>query len=137
MNPITGNPVFLFLKETFTRLITKSPLFFRIWNLILGILIFITGLPTFLVYFDISIPSEWKLLMDKHVARAAIAVLLMSMLSAQSKTVAVTKEGEAVKQTNPDLLPFTAQIENKKAADKPVIDHQVIAKVDEVPKQDL
>lgn len=136
MNPITENPVFLFLKETLNRFFTKSPLFFRIWNFILGALIIVTGLPTFLVYFDLGVPQAWRVLMDKHVARAAIAVLVMSMLSAQSKTTGVTKDGEAVKQTNPNLLPFTAQNENKKAVDQPVISHEIIEKVAEQEKKD-
>lgn len=136
MNPITENPVFLFLKETLNRFFTESPLFFRIWNFILGALIIVTGLPTFLVYFNVGIPEALKVFMDKHVARAAIAVLLMSMLSAQSKTTGVTKEGEAVKQTNPNKLPFTANNENKKAVDQPVISHEVIEKIAEQEKKD-
>lgn len=130
MNPIT-NPLILFLQELFLRFKTKSPKFFKIWQLISGAATIICGLPEALEYFHITPPDVMLSLMNKTISRIASGLFIMSMLSTQSKTVGVTKEGAALKQTNPDLLPFTSQIENKKAADKPVIGIEVVNKVDE------
>lgn len=134
MNPNT-NPLLLFLKELFLRFKTQSPLFFRIWQWISGALVVITGVPGALQWLGIPIPDAWDAVMQKTVAKVSIGILFMSFMSSQSKTVGVTQDGQAVKQTNPNLLPFTSMLENKKAVDQPVISTEVIEKVAEQEKK--
>lgn len=134
MNPDT-NPLVLFLRELFFRFKTKSPKFFKVWQIITGALMLITGVPGVLELLTIPVPDVWNAVMQKTIAKVAAGMFFMSLISTQSKTIGVTKDGQAVKQTNPNLLPFTSMLENKIAASQPVISTEVIEKVAEQEKK--
>ena len=104
-----------FFQETLNRLFTKSPKFYKIWQLISSALLLISGVPYLLVQLGIVLPEPFATLASKAVTFAAAAALFMSMLSTQSKTVAVTNEGDLLKKTDEIKLPFTAQSEIKQA----------------------
>lgn len=109
------NPLILFLSEIFTRLKTKSPKFFQIWQLISGIVVAVSGLPGFLQMLSITLPPQFLVLENKTVAVAASVAFLMSALTTQGTSVVVDGSGTVLKKTNEKNLPFTAQVEQKSA----------------------
>lgn len=114
---MNNNIVILFLKENLQRLFTKSPLFFKIWTLITGVLVLITGLPDFLTWITaggITIPDLWNTYITNAVAWASRAGLFMSVLTTQSKPITLDT-GQIIKQTDEKALPFTAKAEQKQA----------------------
>lgn len=115
--------VLTFLQENLQRLFVKSPLFFRIWTLIFGALVLITGVPDFVNMLHINgfvIPDLWNDAVTKAVGWASRGGLLMSLLTTQSKPAAITDQGKIIKTTNTKKLPFTAAVEQKSAVKKGV-----------------
>lgn len=107
--------VLTWLQELIQRFFTKSPLFFKIWTIVSGALVLITGVPELLSTMNIHIPDLWNVKVTAAVAWASRAALFMSLLTTQSKPVGVTKTGEVVKATNENKLPFTAATEQMSA----------------------
>lgn len=124
------NPLIAFLQETFLRLKAKSPTFFKVWQIITGIPVLIIALPEALRIMNIDLPQVFDQHIQTIVGWASTGMFLMTLLSVQSKTVAVDQNGTAVKQTDPAQLPFTA-IKEKKAVDK-VQDNPATPSVEEV-----
>lgn len=107
-----------FLQEIFQRFRTKSPKFFQIWQWISGALVMITTLPSLLSEiesFGIVLPEVFHGHVAIAVRYAGIGVLLMSMLTTQSKPTAITEDGTILKKTDDAKLPFTAGAEQKNA----------------------
>lgn len=113
----TNNLFVAFLKELFMRFSTKSPKFFKIFQLLSGICTAVTGLPEFLQMMGIHLPPELTVLQNKAVAYAAMGVLFTSLMTTQSKPSATKEDGSILKQTDETKLPFTAANEVK-IADK-------------------
>lgn len=113
---MTSNPLIAWLKESILRLSTKSPKFFKIWQLISGALVIITGLPDALHLMNIQIPDVWDESVTKAVAWASRGIFLMSMMTTQSTPVAIDQNGTPIKKTNEAKLPFTAIQEKKEIA---------------------
>lgn len=107
-----------FLQELFTRLATKSPKFFKIFQIISGALVMVTGLPGFFEQIGVNLPDYLMMFQNKLVAYAAVGSLFASLLTTQSKIVGKTDNGEPIKQTDEKKLPFTAQIEAREAEKK-------------------
>lgn len=124
----TNPMVIKFIQEFFQRLFTKSPKFFRVWQLLLSIATIVTGLPELLQYLHITLPPSLAILENQTVSIATSAALLMTLLTTQSKPVGVTTTGEVIKKTNETKLPFTATAEQKSAEKKNVPDVQVTKK---------
>jgi hypothetical protein len=110
------NMLIAFLQENIQRLFTKSPLFFKWWQIITILLMAITGVPEALLYFGVVLPPDIAFFANKIIAAAALGALLMSKLTTQSKAVGVSEIGTVLKTTDKQL-PFTLQAEQK-AADK-------------------
>lgn len=113
------NPnILTFLQETLQRLFTKSPKFFKVWMLISGALVLITGLPDFINFLHIAgftIPNVWNEHVTIAVAWASRAALLMATLTTKSIPIAKTEGGNILKVTDETKLPFTAAVEQKSA----------------------
>ena len=105
--------IILFLKENLQRIFTKSPLFFKIWSTISGLLVLVTGIPELVNSISgvITIPEVWNASITLAVAWASRAALFMSLLTTQSEPMLI--RGDVVKVTNADKLPFTALAEQK------------------------
>lgn len=114
---MTPNPLIAWLQENFLRLTSKSPAFFKIWQIITGIPVLIIALPEALRILNIDLPQVFSQHVQTAVSWAATGMFLMSFLPTQSKVVAVDQHGTAIKQTNSDLLPFTA-LKEEKAVEK-------------------
>ncbi|HEY9340757.1 MAG TPA: hypothetical protein VIQ23_04200 [Hanamia sp.] len=111
------------LRENLQRLFVKSPLFFKIWTIIFGALVLITGVPDFINMLDINgitIPNLWDDAITKAVAWASRGGFIMSMLTTQSNPTAITDQGKVIKTTDTKKLPFTAAVEQKTAVKKMV-----------------
>ena len=117
------NMILKWLGENIQRLFTKSPLFFKIWQIISLILIAISWVPDLLNLIPgISIPDLWNVQITLVVKYASFVALFMSSLSTQSKAVGVTTKaaggipsGTVIKTTDVKL-PFTVQAEQNTAA---------------------
>lgn len=112
--------ILTFLKESLQRLFAKSPKFFKVWQIVSGILVLITGIPELInsLPFHVTIPDLWNARVTEAVAWASRAALFMSLLTTQSTPIGVTDEGKGnvLKATDSDKLPFTAAVEKKEAA---------------------
>lgn len=113
-----NNQLINFLQELIQRFATKSPKFFRVWQLLLSVLTAVTGLPEALQALHITLPGSLSILQNSTVAWASSAALVMSMLTTQSKPTAVKEDGTLLKETDAAKLPFTAANEVKTAAKK-------------------
>lgn len=130
---MTNNVVINFLKENLQRLFIKMPVFFKIWTGISMVLLLITGLPDFITMLPvgITIPDIWNNYITIAVRYASSGMLFMALLTTQSKPVAVTSEGNVLKETNVDKLPFTASREAKAAikSDVPTVHEEEVVEV--------
>lgn len=129
---MTNANVLTFLQELFQRLATKSPKFFKIWTWISGALVLITGIPDFISMLPVGIviPDLFNEGITIAVRYAGTGILLMSLLTTQSKPGAITDGGVVIKSTDAAKLPFTA------AAEQKVAEKQNIAtvKLEVIPK---
>jgi hypothetical protein len=108
------NP-FAFLKEFVFRFAAKSPVFFRVIQVLSAILSgagYITSrLET---WFGVPV-SDGLIDFSNEVAKYALTVFATSMLTVDSKPTAIAEDGSILKQTDEKKLPFTAKIEEQKA----------------------
>lgn len=125
--------VLTFFQELLQRLFTKSPTFFKVWSIISGTLVLITGLPDFINMLGINgihIPDLWNASVTNSVAWASRAALFMSILTSQSKPSAIDSEtGKVIKNTDEKKLPFTAAREAR-SAEKHDVDVVTLNKAD-------
>jgi len=104
-----NNALILFLQETLQRLFTKSPKFFKVWMIISGVLVLITGIPEALEALGIAnIPVFWSDAINTAVAWASRAAFIMSLLTTQNTPVEVKEDGAIVTTQSAKSLPFTA-----------------------------
>jgi hypothetical protein len=111
----SNNVLVAFLQELLQRFATKSPKFFRIWQLVLSIVTAVTGLPETLQMLGITLPPSLCFFENKIVAACTAGAFFMSLLTTQSKPVAIMENGELLKKTNEKQLPFTAEMEHRAA----------------------
>lgn len=109
----SANPLIAWGQENFLRLTSKSPTFFKIWQIITGIPVLLIAIPNALEILNIHLPQVFNQHVQDIVGWASTAMFLMAFLPTQSKVVAIDQNGTAIKQTNPNLLPFTALKEEK------------------------
>lgn len=115
-----NNVLINFLKENLTRLFTKKPRFFIWWQWLTGAMTAVTGLPGVLQMMNVTLPPSLSVLENKAVAFCAAGFFLASQLTSASPIATVTADGAVLKQTDASALPFTAQVEVKKAQDAEV-----------------
>lgn len=111
----SNNKLILWVIETIKRFGQKNPKFFQIWQYILGFLIAVTGLPDLLKTIKVihALPAWLEAVSNADAAFGFLGAFLMTYQSAQSKPVAVTEEGQIIKETDQQALPFTALHEVK------------------------
>jgi len=114
-----------FFKEIWFRIGSKSPKFFFVTKVI-GLALALAGkLPWALERYTSVHPSEQFVNLCSDIGWIFTGVFATSLLPTQSKAVAVTEEGEVIKKTNTETLPFTAKEESKVSdkQDLPVIEN--------------
>jgi len=132
----TNNPLITWVQEMFLRLTSKSPKFFKIWKIILGIPVLIIALPNALQILNIHLPQVFSAKIQDIVGWATTAALFMSFLPTQSTPVAVDQKGTPIKQTDKDKLPFTSAEEKKEMLkedakpDTPPVQQVILPEVD-------
>lgn len=106
----TTNPLLAFLIELFQRFGQKSPVFFKVFGWISGIVTALTGIPGFLSMFSIILPAPWDALSNKTAAIAGLVAFFFSNLT-------VTQATSVAVNPSTNLLPFTAEnpVVNKNA----------------------
>lgn len=111
MNPQILN----FFRETLNRLKTKSPRFFFIMQMFAGSLTAASKLPGILERWTTLIVSPQFVNICEDVSKYAIGFLACTLLSAESKPMAMTPKGDVIKRLDEDKYPFTAKVEHQKA----------------------
>lgn len=106
-----------FFRESLNRLFSKSPLFFKVAQLISACLAFAGFVPRILQsYFNIEIPNHTEELC-KDIGIFFTGFFGAVLLPVKQKPVAKTEEGEAIKVTDEKKMPFTAKAETKEMAE--------------------
>lgn len=108
MNPLS------FIIETINRITAKSPKYFRIWQLIMACLALAGYSPSILSLFHIHTSAEF-VGTTKTIGTYFMGFFSASLLTTQSKAIAMTESGEILKKTDENKLPFTAKVEEKAA----------------------
>jgi len=104
-----------FLKEILNRLITRSPKFFFVLQVISGAVALAGYVPAMLLnWFNIEMPPH-LVHFCKDISKYAIGFIGATSLTAESKPTAVTHEGSVVKKLDEEKYPFTSLVEQKKA----------------------
>lgn len=105
----------LWFVELIKRFGTKSPFFFKALSWFSGLLAALATLPQALAWLNvvhISIPF-----LDTHageiVRYSSLGILFASLLTSQSKPTGIDQEGNIIKTTDTQKLPFTATSEQK------------------------
>jgi hypothetical protein len=114
------NQFLSFLVELAQRLRTKKPRFFIVLQWLTGVLAGVTGIPSFLAQFHITLPPAATALENKYVAWAAIGFSLASQLTTANPAATVTADGTVLTETDAKKMPFTKQAEVKKAQDNEI-----------------
>src|ERR1700749_3516368 len=109
------NPLIAFLQEILTRLISKSPKFFRVWQYITGAVTAVTGLPGALSLLHITLPHPFDTFANNTVAICGALAYFFAKLPVENTALKLTADGAVIKKTDADKMPFTAQSESKAA----------------------
>lgn len=112
---MNSNPFVSFITEIFTRLKSKSPKFFQIWQWIFGAIIAITGIPEFLKMINVSVSEPFSGPINRIVAICSAIVFIFAKLPVKSDPVTVTSDNKLLTKVPEDKLPFTEGQEKKKA----------------------
>lgn len=112
-----------FFTELINRLKSKSPKFFKILQLFAALLTFAGYVPSMLkVWFNVQVPDHTITLFE-DIAKYSAGFFAAAFLPTQSKSVAMTEDGDILKTTNEKTMPFTAaaevKVEEKKVNDLP------------------
>ena len=76
-----------FIEETIKRFLSKNPSYFKIINIILGIAIFITGVPLILQQYSIELNGWVALFASKTVLVASIVGRILTQLTTTQKSI--------------------------------------------------
>lgn len=109
------NQFLAFTVEIFNRIATKKPKLFVYLQYIVLALGAVTGLPAFLTQLGVTLTPSLTIFENKFVAAAASGFWLASQLVTKPAVVGVTKDGAVITQTDPVRLPFSSEVEVKKA----------------------
>lgn len=113
------NQLLAWLKENLSRLFTQSPKFFKIWQIVSGALVLITGIPQLLSTMQITLPIPWSDGLNTAIAWASRGMFFISLLTSKSPIVATNDAGTPLKRTDDAKLPFTAAQEQKELVSAP------------------
>lgn len=112
---MNNNILLDFFKEFIQRLGTKSPMFFRVISYVSAACALVTGIPKLCEELGINLPAWAEIAQSKTISIAAAVSFVISKLTTQSTPVGVSREGDMLKKTNVEKLPFTAKSEEKAA----------------------
>lgn len=102
-----------FFRESLNRLFSKSPKFFKIFQLFAASLTFAGYIPSMLQrWFGVEVPGP-TITLCEDIAKYAAGFFAAALLPVAQKPVAKTEEGEAIKVTDEKRMPFTAKAETK------------------------
>lgn len=122
-----NNALFLFLKELVMRFSTKSPVFFKVFQVISGVFVLIVAVPEFLTMFNIQLPQVFNDGLQKVITGLSTGILFVSAMTSQSTPAGVDINGNVLKKTNDVKLPFTDAKEKKQLLKQDIVDEMVVA----------
>lgn len=104
-----------FLIEFVLRFTAKSPVFFKILQLVSAIVslggVFVSNAER---WFNWQVPDHTANLL-KDAALVALGIFTASMATADTRAIGVKDDGTILKATNEKKLPFTTKVEEKQA----------------------
>ena len=129
------NPnVLMFFKELWQRLSIKSPVFFRIVQVFTASLTFAGYIPSMMQrWFGVDVPGHYITLCE-DIAKIAMGVCGGSFLTVDPKPVAIMHDGDILKKTDEQKMPFTKMCDERakqKLKDVPKVAEVVDIKKDE------
>lgn len=114
MNPL--QIILDFFKEMANRIGAKSPMFFKVLQVLGASLTFAGYIPSMLQqWFNVEVTGN-VINVCETVAHYATGFFASSMLAVKSPVVGQTEQGSIVKVTDEKAMPFTAKSEQKAAA---------------------
>jgi len=111
-----SNQLVNFFVELIKRFGGSTPKFFKIISFIGGVAAFVGFLPDIFVLIGIDVPLKWSKGLEIALKVAGLITAIGAQLPNQGGIAAVTNTGHPLKATNDNQLPFTANLEKKKAA---------------------
>lgn len=105
--------VMAFLQEIIVRFSQKSPKFFKVWNAINGIILFLSGLPVLLTQFGITDLNVLPAYVLKIITFASMWGLFMNKLTVKNSHEVINDNGTVIQKPCADL-PFTEKKEDPK-----------------------
>lgn len=133
MNPL--QIILDFFKEMVNRIGTKSPMFFKVLQVLGASLTFAGYVPSMLQqWFGVDVSGN-VINVCETISKYATGFFASSMLAVKSQTVGVTTEGSVVKVTDEKKMPFSAAAEQKEAA-KEIPPPEILPEVQEPDKID-
>lgn len=109
---MNNNQILAWFSETLNRLFQKSPVYFKIWNIILIAVAVVPQIPAALAILHINVPLVLAPALAKMISTAATGAFLMSKLTVNNATVVSnTTDSTGVTTsitTAKTSLPFTA-----------------------------
>lgn len=131
MNPL--QIIIDFFKEVVNRIGTKSPMFFKVLQVLGASLTFAGYVPSMLQQWFGVVVSPGIIHVCESVAKYSAGFFASSMLAAKPTVVGQTETGIEVKVTNETKMPFTAKSEAKdiaKTIPPPDVIPEVTEKID-------
>jgi len=102
-----------FFSELFQRIGTRSPVFFRIIQVFTASLTFAGYIPSMLQqWFAVAVPGNYITLCE-DIAKIAMGVCGGSFLTVDPKPVAIMHDGDILKKTDENRMPFTKMCDEK------------------------
>lgn len=103
------NAAIEFFSELINRLFAKSPKFFKIFQIVSGLVALVAGLPALLDSLHVVLPAALSALESKVVGVAGVVALFISLLT-------VDRSEPSTPVVGPTALPLTDKAEAKKDA---------------------
>lgn len=121
------------IKELMSRLSSETPKFFKVLQVIAGVITLVAGLPEIMHQNNLEFPALWSPYANKIISLCGGLTLLIAQLSTKSTLVGVQASGDVLKKTDEKKLPFTAKQEQK-SADKHGLDEVKIVRKEPASK---
>lgn len=104
-----------FFSELVTRLQSKSPKFFVVWQYIFAILTMLTFIPQALAFLKIHLLGPQAELVSTTVSAATAALWFMAKMPVKPTIVTMTTDGTILQKTTDKKLPITEAAQKKEA----------------------
>lgn len=118
-----------FFSEVFTRLNSKSPKFFVIWQWFFAILTLVSLIPTGLEFLNITLVGYKLSLITKMTSAAGGLLWIMAKMPIKPQIVTMTTDGAVIQKTDETKLPITMKDQKREAVDEGKVSSMTLPEV--------